>query len=139
MSTPAPAVTWVTPEQVAAYLGVTSLDPGDVTHLDQVTAAANQVAFDTRAAAGYVDDPAVVPNPAVLHGVVMYAAGRYRERATASGFAGYDDLGGGFIPLGSQMSTILRQWGCPRPAVDAALPVAVPGAWWTGITVPRTP
>jgi hypothetical protein len=138
VSTPAPAVTWVTPDQVAAYLGVTPVDPGDVTHLTQVTAAANQIAYDTRVTAGYIDDPATVPNPAVELGTIMYAAARYRERSTASGYPAFDDLGGGFIPPGSQWRTILRHWGCFAPQVDAATTPAAPGAWWTGITVPRT-
>lgn len=109
-------VAWVTPADVALFLGVPQADAADDEWLAQSTAAANAVAFRRRAAAGYTDDAAVVPDDAVKSGTVLYAGALYRERGAVDGFASFTELGA-FIPAGGSWGQIQRLWGVNRMAV----------------------
>lgn len=103
-------VTWVTADDVAVMLGP-PVDPTDP-WLIEATAAANGWAFDRRAAAGYVDDPTVVPSARVKTGVVYAAAHAWRGRAQIGDtLAGLD--AGTWTP--GQWGDVNRFLGIPRP------------------------
>lgn len=103
-------ITWVTEADVAEALGV---PVANAAWLTQVTAAANSWAFRRRASSGYVDDPAVVPDPAVATGVVLYAKALWSERGSVDGFSSFQDLGS-FVPTGG-MGQVLRLLGVHKP------------------------
>jgi hypothetical protein len=110
-------VTWATVDDVALELAQPVLDPD---RLAQVTAAANQWAYDRRDAAGYTDDPDVVPSSRVLRGVVLLAAADYRSRGHADGDTSYSELAGyvgGFAPAGGTAGLVNRMLGIPRAQV----------------------
>jgi hypothetical protein len=107
--------TWATPDDVALELATPVLDTA---RLAQVTDAANEWAFDRRLAAGYDDDPTVVPSARVLRGVVLLAAADYRSRGQNDGTASYAELAGyvgGLQPAGGNAGMVNRMLGIPRP------------------------
>lgn len=108
------AVVWIVEADVVAALGFTPTGAPDAAYLTQCTDAANDWAFRRRAAAGYVDDEATVPGPAVRLGTVQYAVARYRARGAAEGFASYEDYASA-AGTGSGFSEIKQLLGIPRP------------------------
>jgi len=110
------AVTWVTTDDVKLALGIAPADTTDDAWLTQVTAAANDVAYRRRFAAGYVDDKSALPDDAVKQGTVMYAVSLYRERGAVDGFASMSELGT-FTPSGGTWGQCLKLWGVSKMAV----------------------
>ena len=106
---------WVTVEQVAEALGPSA----DVTDpfLASCTDAANEFAFQRRAAAGYLDVEDVSPGPRVEQGVVQYAVALFRERGSVDSFASFDEFSVGAVPS-SSFGQVNRLLGIPKPAVD---------------------
>ena len=124
-------VTWIVAQDVIDALG-TPPNAADVPYLDQAVNAANAMAFRRRQSAGYIDDPAAVPDGAVKLGTVMYAVARYRERGSADGFPSFEDFSGGLPPVGGTWGEIRRLWAVDRPQVDqppAATATAAAGGW----------
>ena len=74
------AVTWITVDDVAGALGQPAAGVADTDWLASSTAAANQLAFDWREAAGRTDDPSVVPNDSTRQGAILIALEQYRRR-----------------------------------------------------------
>jgi hypothetical protein len=109
-------VAWITVDDVAGALGLPPASAVDEAWLASATEASNSVALRRRRAAGYIDNPDVVPDGAVFHGTVQYAVMLYKERGSIDGGqASFDELGQ-FTPTGSTWTTILRLWACNRPA-----------------------
>lgn len=107
---------WITTGDVVDALGTPApTAPGDVAHLERVTDAACGWAFDRRAAAGYTDDPNVVPSARVAAGTVAYAVALWRERGTVDSFASFEQMGGPVVVPGGSHATVLRLLGIPRP------------------------
>jgi hypothetical protein len=116
MADPVPVVVWVDVADVEAALGQLPATANDVAFLEQSVAAANVVAWRRRVAAGYVDDPVVVPDSAVAAGVVKYAVALYRSRGAVDGFPSFEESTG-FVPTGGAWGDILKLWGVPRMGV----------------------
>jgi hypothetical protein len=110
------AVTWVTADDVVVALGQPPATANDAAYLARVTAAANEFAFERRAAGGWVDDPVVVPSARVAEGVVFLAVSCYRGRGSAEGYASFDSLGNVTVsPSGAGM--VNKFLAIPKPTV----------------------
>jgi hypothetical protein len=107
-------MTWATAADVENALGST---PVDSTYLAMCVDAANAWAFRRRATAGYHDDPAVAPDPAVALGTTLYAQALYRERGAVDGYASFEDLAAGFVPTGTS-TQINRLLGIGKPVAS---------------------
>ena len=106
-------VSWITTSDVEEALG---LEPGDDSaYLETVTDAAQEWAFQTRAAFGYEDDPEQVPNTRVKVGTVLYAVALYRERGSVDSFASFSEMPTPG-PVGT-MTQINRLLGLRRPVI----------------------
>lgn len=105
---------WISAGDVGDALGTVPTDPGDVAALDRATAAAIDLARDRRAAAGWTDDPDVVPSARVAQGCVLLAVALYRERGTVDSFPSFEQTTTGVVIPGS-WATIHRLLGIPRP------------------------
>lgn len=104
-------MSWISEEDVALFLGYEVPEEGDA-YLTQVTAAAQSWAFERRAAAGYVDDPLVVPSERVKLGTVLLAGSLYREQGSIDSFASFQDQ-----PLVAPVGTagqVNKMLGIPR-------------------------
>lgn len=106
---------WVTTTDVEAALGLPPATATDEAWLVQCTDAANDKAFTRRLSAGYVDDPDIVPGPAVKLGVTQMAVLFYKQRGAADGLPGFEELGVS-TPTPLAWHEILRLLGCGRPA-----------------------
>lgn len=104
-------VTWVTADDVALALG---LDVAGDPWLAQVVAGVNVWCYERRAAAGYTDDPTVVPSDRVRLGVVAEAVARWNARAVIGD--AYASLEGN-VPGAPWSPSTNRYLGIPRPVV----------------------
>jgi hypothetical protein len=118
-------VAWTTTDMVAEMLGV---GPGSDFLADpyslRCVAAANDVCFRKRRAAGYADeasDSAAAPSASVAEGATQEAVNRWRSRASTSGMPSYEDLAD-YTPIGAGNGNVNRLLGIPRANVD--LPVS---------------
>jgi hypothetical protein len=107
-------ITWIDTDDAAEFLGETPTG-ADATWLESCVDAANEFAYHRREAAGYVDNPTVVPHGSVRLGVMLYAGALYRERGSVDSYQSFQDLpiAG---PVGS-MGQIMRLLGIGRMAV----------------------
>jgi hypothetical protein len=110
------SATWVTPADVALFLGVPPAEAGDDDWLVACTDAANAFAFRRRAASGYNDDPATAPDSDVKQGTVIYAGSLYRERGAFDAAASFVELGT-YVPTGGTWGQIKRLLAIDRMAV----------------------
>lgn len=106
-----PTCTWITGQDIAAWVGIAYAD--DTTYLDQCASAANQFCFRRRQEAGYLTDtPGTVPSGDVRMGTVMYGGSIYRQRGSIDQFASFSDMGAvsvtGLSPLIKQLLGIGR-------------------------------
>lgn len=102
---------WISEEDVALFLGYEVPEEGDA-YLTQVTAAAQDWAYERRAAAGYDDDPEEVPSERVKLGTILLAGSLYREQGSIDSFASFQDQ-----PLVAPVGTagqINKMLGIPR-------------------------
>ena len=109
------AVTWITVEEVKVALGIDPATDTDDAYLETVTDAAQEWAFDVRAANGYVDDPEEVPSTRVAMGTILYAVTLYRERGSVDSYASFQEMPNP-APFG-QDRQIRRLLGLPRQRV----------------------
>lgn len=108
-------VTWITAEDVLDYLGVAPAEQVDSNWLDISTAAANDWAYDRRAAAGYNDVPNAVPSPRCKVGTILYAANLYRQRGAIDGYASFNSMEP-VQQIGTSMD-VFRLLGINKPQV----------------------
>jgi len=111
------ACTWITSEEVREALGRPT-ETGETAWggyvLEVATQAANDFAFDQRAAEGITDDAVVCPSARVRLGTVMYAVRVFQQSASAGDVAvGFD----GTSPLPS-MGAIRANLGLRRFRVN---------------------
>lgn len=109
--------TWITNQMVLDWLGVAPATANDTAFVTVCTEAGNALAYRRRKSAGYTDSLTTVPSSDVKLGTIMYAAGLYRARGSASyeGFASYESMS--VTQPNVAMGEILRLWGCNRPQV----------------------
>lgn len=107
---------WITDTDVENALGLPPASSVDTAWLTECTAAANDLAWRRRQAARYVyDDPDSPPDAAVKLGTTQMAVLFYRQRGSADGYAGFEELGIA-TPTPLAWHEILRLLGCGRPA-----------------------
>jgi len=107
--------TWATATDVEDWLGIGTATAGDTTFLTICAAAANQIAYNKRQAAGYVDSLTTVPSQAVKLGAISLGGFYYRQRGSITDFAGLDGMSsGGSFGISPAIKMLL---GIPRPAV----------------------
>jgi hypothetical protein len=110
--------TWVTSNQVMAYLGITIDNPSDdYTLLTQATSAANAFCWRRRQESGYTGDAlGTSPGGDCTLGVLMYAAALWRGRGSVQDtFATFDGMGSASV---SAMTPMIKQLlGISRPQV----------------------
>jgi len=104
-------VTWITSEDVADYQGWT-LDVDENTSIDICVDAANEWAYTRRRAAGYNDNPTVVPGESAKLGTIMYAAALFNERGALDQIPSFSEIPTP-APAGS-MGQIMRLLGIGR-------------------------
>lgn len=108
---------WTSAALIREALGP-SVPVADADHLDACAAAANDLAYRKRAAAGYHDDPIIAPDAAVTMGTTLYGVSLWRQRASSDGYPSFEDLSG-FQPVGGSWGEIKRLLGIGRGAVDS--------------------
>lgn len=102
---------WITPDDVAEYLG--SVDPADP-RVVLSTAAARAAVESRRSELGFADDASTPAD--VRLGAIMWAAVMYQQRSAPSGFDGYD-AETALADAGAKRGEILRLLGWRRPVV----------------------
>jgi len=112
------ACTWITSEEVREALGRPT-ETGETAWggyvLEVATQAANDFAFDQRAAEGITDDAVVCPSARVRLGTVMYAVRVFQQSASNSDVSTIGFDGGGALP---SMGAIRANLGLRRFRVD---------------------
>jgi hypothetical protein len=108
--------TWAEVDDVLAFLRIAPATPQDLAEVGACTDAANDWCYRRRQTAGYVDDPGIVPGPAVLRAVVLLAGELYREGGGTDGFSSFAELPPGIDP-GGTFSQVKRLLGVNRPVV----------------------
>lgn len=105
-------VKWCTEADIETWLGFEATS----TFLDLCTEAANEYAFRKRQEAGYTDRAALVPNPSVKEGTIMYGAYLFRDRGSSGdAYAGFDGMGQFERPI--SMARVMQLLGTGRPQV----------------------
>lgn len=85
-------VTWVDADDVQLFVGAVTPATDEADFLDLCVDAANAWAFRRREAAGYIDNPTVVPNGDVRYGVVLYAGALFREKGSIDSFQSFEAM-----------------------------------------------
>lgn len=109
------AVAWITVAEVKNAVGLDPWADTDDGYLTTVTAAAQECAFDMRAAAGYTDDEEEVPSERVKAGTLLYAAALYRERGSVDSYASFSEMPN-IAPFGT-LAQVKRLLGLSRPRI----------------------
>lgn len=111
----APTCTWITADDVDAWLGGLVASAADTTFITTCTTAANAFAYRRRQEAGYFDASlTVAPSGDVKLGTTMFAGALYRQRGSIDQFASFAAGGAGITGL----SPIIKQLlGVDRPQV----------------------
>ena len=99
---------WISPEDVAAWLDLPTVDHDDDNLL--LSTAAVKAAVERRRSDLFDDAGVFTPGDDVRTGSILYQA-----RSAPSGFAGYGDETAIFDPLGSRRAEVLRLIGWRRP------------------------
>lgn len=107
-------VTWIDEDDAQEFLGTVD-DPDELTFLGSCVGAANDWAFRRREAAGYTDNPTAVPNRSVRYGVILFAAGLFREKGSLDSFQSFEAMPTP-SPTGS-MGQIMRLLGIGRARI----------------------
>ena len=104
---------WISPEDVAAWLDLPTVDPDDDNLL--LSTAALTAAVERRRSDLFDDAGVFTPGDDVRTGSILWASILYQARSAPSGFAGYGDETAIFDPLGSRRAEVLRLIGWRRP------------------------
>lgn len=108
-------ITWIEPEDVEEYVGeVTGAE--DVAYLETCCAAANEWAYDRRRAAGYRDNPTVIPGGRVRLGLILLAGQSFREKGSATGYATFDGMS--LPPATNKRAEIMSYLGIGKARVS---------------------
>jgi len=111
----APVCTWITANDIADWLYLSTATAADQTFLTICAAASNQFAFRRRQESGYFDALGTVPSQDVKLGTVMYGGALYRQRGSVDTFASFNEMGSA-PPMA--LSAIVQQLlGISRPQV----------------------
>jgi len=108
-------VTWVTTEDVELFVGQVEPATDEADYLELCTDAANNWCYNRREAAGYSDNPTVVPGAAVKAGTVLYAASIFRQKGSLDNFQSFEAMPTP-APVGS-MGEIMRLLGIGRARI----------------------
>lgn len=108
-------VTWIDTDDVLSFLGIGPAEQVDADWLTVTTDAANDWAFDRRAAAGYNDVPNAVPSTRCKLGTVLYAGSLYRQRGSIDSFSSFQTM----EPVGTIGTSleVFRLLGINKPQV----------------------
>jgi hypothetical protein len=107
--------TWITGDQIQAWLGFTSVSIADDAFLDQCASASNAFCWRRRQESGYVDSLTTSPSGDVTLGTIMYGGALFRQRSSINEFASFSDMSTA-VPTG--LSPIIKQLlGISRPAI----------------------
>lgn len=110
----APVCTWITGTDVTDYLGIQTSVTDEI-YLTDCAAAANAFCYRRRAEAGYYDSLTTVPGSDVKLGTVMVGAAYFRQRASYSNIASFDQMG--LTPGNGVSPMVMQLLGINRPQV----------------------
>jgi hypothetical protein len=108
-------VTWITTEDVELFVGQVEAATDEADYLELCTDAANDWAYHRREAAGYSDNPTVVPGAAAKQGTVLYAGSLFRQKGSLDNFQSFEAMPTP-APVGS-MGEIMRLLGIGRARI----------------------
>lgn len=111
-----PSVTWITNNDVLAWLGIDIATSNDTAFVASCVAASNAWCWRKRREAGYADSMNTVPDGSVKLGAIMYAGTLYRERGSVDSFASFDSMAIGASPSAT-LGRIMQLLGCGRAQV----------------------
>jgi len=107
--------TWITANDIAAWLYLTPATPADEDFLISCAASANATCYRKRQEAGYADQLDSVPSADVKLGTIMYGGNLYRARSSMDQIASFDGMG--MTPSVGITAQIKILLGIPRPQV----------------------
>lgn len=107
--------TWITANEIAAWLYLTPATPADEDFLISCAASANATCYRKRQEAGYADQLDLVPSADVKLGTIMYGGNLYRARSSMDQIASFDGMG--ITPSVGITAQIKILLGIPRPQV----------------------
>jgi len=107
--------TWITANDIAAWLYLTPATPADEDFLISCAASANATCYRKRQEAGYADQLDLVPSADVELGTIMYGGNLYRARSSMDQIASFDGMG--MTPSVGITAQIKILLGIPRPQV----------------------
>lgn len=108
-----PTCTWITADDIVAWLGIQPTVT-DETFLTQCAAAASNYAYRRRIEASYADSLTVVPGEDVKLATVMIGGSYFRQRSAFNSIASYDQMG---TPMTGLSPMVLQLLGCAKPVV----------------------
>ena len=111
-----PVVTWITSNDVLAWLGIDVATSNDTAFVATCVSAANAWCWRKRREAGYADSMTTVPDGSVKLGAVMYAGTLFRERGSVDSFASFDSMSVTASPSAT-LGRIMQLLGCGRAQV----------------------
>lgn len=109
-----PTCTWITGSDIQEYLGIQTSVTDDL-YLDQCAAAANNFCHRRRSEAGYFDSLSTSPGADVTLGTTMVGAAYFRQRASYSNIASFDQMG--LTPGNGVSPMVMQLLGINRPQV----------------------
>jgi hypothetical protein len=107
--------TWISANDIAAWLYLTPATPADEDFLISCAASANATCYRKRQEAGYADQLDLVPSADVKLGTIMYGGNLYRARSSMDQIASFDGMG--MTPSVGITAQIKILLGIPRPQV----------------------
>jgi hypothetical protein len=107
--------TWISANDIAAWLYLTPATPADEDFLISCAASANATCYRKRQEAGYADQLDLVPSADVELGTIMYGGNLYRARSSMDQIASFDGMG--MTPSVGITAQIKILLGIPRPQV----------------------
>jgi hypothetical protein len=111
-----PSCTWITNNQIAAYLDIPLTSTNAAALLVQCAAAANAFAYRRRYEAGYLQDSlATSPGGDVTLGTIMIGAAYFRQQGSYTALASFDGMGS--PPANGITPMVLQLLGINRPQV----------------------
>ena len=110
-----PTATWVSWEDIAAWLGIATATQDDEDFLVICASASSQFAWRRRVEAGYIDSLATSPSADVNLGTIMYGGALYRQRGSIDTFSSFNEMA--TAPIQGLSPIIMQLLGINRPRV----------------------